>query len=148
MAGPRAQRGVATVPRSTHPRPVHPQARRALEAALVADLRTAAARYPSDRQVQLLVTDLREHSARFAELWDAGAVGRHEAARKTIDHPHVGPLTLDCDVLTVAGSDLRIMVYTAEPGSEDHERLALITVLGTQTLIDYHHAGLTEPENR
>ena len=112
------------------------QARRALEAALVADLRTAHTRYPTDRQVPQLVTDLRAHSARFAQLWDAGAVGRHEAARKTIDHPHVGPLTLDCDVLTVAGSDLRIMVYTAEPDSEDHERLTLLTVLGTQILTE------------
>lgn len=112
------------------------QARRALEAALVADLRTAAARYPSDRQVQRLVADLRQHSDRFAELWNAGAVGRHEAARKTIDHPHAGPVTLDCDVLTVAGSDLRIMIYTTDPGSDDAERLALLTVLGTQTLVE------------
>ncbi|MCZ9337913.1 hypothetical protein NGM37_09000, partial [Streptomyces sp. TRM76130] len=71
-----------------------------------------------------------------AALWDAGTVGRHEATRKTIDHPHAGPLTLDCDVLTVAGSDLRIMIYTAEPGTADAERLALLTVLGTQTLAD------------
>ena len=72
---------------------------------------------------------------RFTELWDSGVVGQHEAARKTIDHPQVGPVTLDCDILTVAGSDLRIMIYTAEPGSEDAERLALITVLGIQTLV-------------
>ena len=41
-----------------------------------------------------------------------------------------------CDVLAVAGSDLRVMVYTAEPGSEGAERLALFTVLGTQTLTE------------
>jgi hypothetical protein len=27
------------------------------------------------------------------------------------------------------------MIYTAEPGTEDAERLELITVLGTQTLV-------------
>lgn len=27
------------------------------------------------------------------------------------------------------------MVYTAEPGTEDAERLALLTVLGTQDLV-------------
>jgi hypothetical protein len=43
-------------------------------------------------------------------------------------------LALDCDILTVAGSGLHIMIYTAEPGTEDAERLALITVLGTQAL--------------
>ncbi|GAA2307698.1 helix-turn-helix transcriptional regulator [Streptomyces violaceusniger] len=110
------------------------EARSEFQAALVADLRTAAARYPTDRRLRRLVAELRANSERFAELWDSGAVGHHEASRKTIDHPRVGPLTLDCDVLTVAGSDLRIVVYTAEPGTEDAERLALLTVLGTQSL--------------
>ncbi|MFC0032013.1 helix-turn-helix transcriptional regulator [Micromonospora chaiyaphumensis] len=111
-----------------------PEERRGFEAALVGDLRAAAARYPADPRLGRLLADLRAHSPRFAELWDAGAVGRHTAARKTVDHPHVGPLTLDCDVLTVAGSDLRIMVYSADPGSTDAERFALLTVLGTQSL--------------
>ncbi|MFC4030206.1 helix-turn-helix transcriptional regulator [Streptomyces polygonati] len=111
------------------------ESRRALEAAEVADLRAAAARYPADQRLRRLVAELCASSERFAELWDSGAVGRHEAARKTIDHPRVGALTLDCDVLTVTGSDLRIMVYTAEPGTEDAERLALVTVLGTQSLV-------------
>jgi transcriptional regulator with XRE-family HTH domain len=111
-----------------------PQERRAFQAVLVADLRAAADRYPADPRLRRLVADLHGASARFTELWDAGAVGTHLAARKTVDHPHVGPVTLDCDVLTVAGSDLRIMVYTAEPGTEDAERLAVITVLGTQAL--------------
>ncbi|TDD11376.1 XRE family transcriptional regulator [Nonomuraea deserti] len=111
-----------------------PEARRAFEAALVADLRATAGRYPGDQQVRRLIARLRAISARFAELWDSGIVGRHEAARKTIEHPQVGPLTLDCDVLSVAGSDLRIMVYTAEPGTDDAERLVLLAVLGTQTL--------------
>ncbi|MEO3883854.1 helix-turn-helix transcriptional regulator [Nonomuraea sp. B5E05] len=112
-----------------------PEARRAFEAALVADLRATAGRYPADQQVRRLIARLRASSDRFAELWDSGIVGRHEAARKTIEHPQVGALTLDCDVLSVAGSDLRIMVYTAEPGTDDAERLALLAVLGTQTLM-------------
>lgn len=99
------------------------------------DLRAATARYPADQRLSRLVAELLMHSDRFAELWDSGIAGHHEAARKTIDHPHVGAVTLDCDILTVAGSDLRIMVYTAEPGTEDAERLALITTLGIQTLV-------------
>jgi transcriptional regulator with XRE-family HTH domain len=112
-----------------------PESLRGFEAALVADLRSAAGRYPADQRLRRLVAELRANSDRFAELWDSGAVGHHEAARKTIDHPQVGALALDCDVLTVAGSDLRIMIYTAEPGTEDAERLALLTVLGTQGLV-------------
>jgi transcriptional regulator with XRE-family HTH domain len=111
-----------------------PESRLRFEAALVGDLRAAADRYPSDPRLHRLIADLRAASVRFAELWDGGTVGRHDTARKVIDHPRVGPLTLDCDVLTVTGSDLRVMIYTAEPGTEDAERLALLTVLGTQTL--------------
>jgi hypothetical protein len=34
--------------------------------------------------------------------------------------------------LTVEGSDLRIVAYTAEPGSVAADRLALLAVVGTQ----------------
>ncbi|WP_329141154.1 helix-turn-helix transcriptional regulator [Streptomyces sp. NBC_00670] len=111
-----------------------PESLRAFERALVADLRATVARYPEDSRLRRLVGELRARSGRFGELWESGAVGAHEAARKVIEHPQVGDVTLDCDVLAVSGSDLRIMVYTAEPGSEDADRLALLTVLGTQTL--------------
>lgn len=111
-----------------------PESLRAFEAALVADLRATADRYPADQRLRRLVADLRANSGRFAELWDSGAVGRHEAGRKIIDHPDAGPLTLDCDVLTVTGGDLRVMVYTAEPGTEDAERLASLTDLGAPSL--------------
>jgi hypothetical protein len=56
--------------------------------------------------------------------------------RKVVDHPAVGRITLDCDTLVVAGDDLRIMIYTAEPETDDAERLSLATVLGTQALVD------------
>ncbi|WP_327183286.1 helix-turn-helix transcriptional regulator [Streptomyces sp. NBC_01334] len=125
-----------------------PESRRALEAAVTADLRTAASRYPADRRLRQLIADLRANSARFAELWDSGAVGHHEASRKTIDHPQVGPLTLDCDVLTVAGTDLRIMIYTAEPDTEDAERLELLAVLGPQPFTADPHPREPGPMER
>ncbi|WP_326789715.1 helix-turn-helix transcriptional regulator [Streptomyces sp. NBC_00151] len=113
-----------------------PRERRAFEATLAADLRATASRYPTDRRLGQLIDELCVNSVRFAELWESGAVVRHEASRKTIDHPQVGAVTLDCDVLSVAGSDLRIMLYTAEPGTEDAERVALLGVLGTQALVE------------
>jgi transcriptional regulator with XRE-family HTH domain len=112
-----------------------PRERAAFEAGLVADLRTTASRYPSDPQLRRLIAELRANSPRFSKLWETGTVGRHEAGHKIIEHPQVGPLTLDCDILAVAGSDLRLMVYTAAPGTEDAERLALLAVLGTQSLV-------------
>ncbi|MFF6955138.1 helix-turn-helix transcriptional regulator [Streptomyces sp. NPDC088197] len=111
-----------------------PESLRLLEISQVAQLRATANRYPADQRLRRLVAELRARSPRFAELWESGEVTRHDASRKTIDHPVVGPLTLDCDILSVAGSDLRIMVYTAEPGTEDAERLTLLGVVGTQAL--------------
>ncbi|WP_316745368.1 helix-turn-helix transcriptional regulator [Streptomyces sp. MK7] len=112
-----------------------PESRGALQASLVADLRRTAARYPDDPSLKTLIAELRRHSADFETLWESGAVGEHQAARKTVDHPSVGALTLDCDILNVAGSDLRIMVYSAQPGTEDADRLALLNVIGTQSLV-------------
>lgn len=56
--------------------------------------------------------------------------------QKVIEHPAVGRITLDCDTLLVATDDLRITVYTAEPGTDDADRLALALVLGTQALVE------------
>lgn len=111
-----------------------PAQRAEFEAAIVADLRTATARYPADQGLRSLIKDLRQESARFDELWDSGIVGVHESARKTIDHPEVGPLTLDCDVLVAPGSDLRVVTYTAAPGSEAAARLGLLDVIGIQAM--------------
>ncbi len=102
------------------------------EASAVADLRTAAARYPHDTGLHDLVADLRAASPRFAQLWDGRGVGAHERDRKTVHHPELRPVTVDCDVLTAAGSDLRVVAFTAAPGSEDADKLRLLGVLGTQ----------------
>ena len=101
-----------------------PEEQADFEAALVGDLRATAGRYPADRELKKLIAELRAGSPRFAELWDSGTVDRQLGGRKTFDHPEVGSMTLDCDILSVAGSDLRIIVYTAEPGTRDAERLA------------------------
>jgi transcriptional regulator with XRE-family HTH domain len=107
------------------------------ETRLVADLRLTASRYPADQALRRLVSDLTAHSPRFAELWnsDVPPPPPDASKRKTIDHPAVGLITLDCDTLVVALDDLRITVYTAEPGTEDAERLALAVVLGTQAIL-------------
>ncbi|MCW3819575.1 helix-turn-helix transcriptional regulator [Micromonospora sp. DR5-3] len=108
--------------------------RRALEAEAVADLRVAFGRYPNDRDLRALLRDLRRTSERFRELWKRADVSERVTSRKTIEHPEVGRLTLDCDVLTVAGTDLRLVVYTAESGSSDAGALALLATIGTQAM--------------
>ncbi|MET0449698.1 MAG: helix-turn-helix transcriptional regulator, partial [Aeromicrobium sp.] len=106
-----------------------------LEAALVADLRTALVDYPKDGRLAALVAEMRGSSPEFARLWDEGRVGKHVSSRKTIEHPDVGDVTCDCDVLTVPGSDVRIVVYSAVDGSPDQEKLEFLRVTGGRSQV-------------
>lgn len=99
---------------------------------LAADLREAVGRYPADPGLASLVARLRTASPEFAERWTEAHVARHRSSRKTATATAVGPITIDCDVLTAPGGDLRIVVYTAVPGSEDASKLELLRVAGLQ----------------
>ncbi|MDP9792381.1 hypothetical protein J2S43_000893 [Catenuloplanes nepalensis] len=103
--------------------------RAAFEADIVADLKEASARYPADAGLTALVAGLRRTSAVFAGLWERAGASTMTSDVKTIRHPAVGELTLDCDVLTVPGADLRIVSYTAEPGSPDAAKLQRLAEL-------------------
>lgn len=100
----------------------------AFESAIVADLRGASMTYPTDPRLRDLIRDVRLSSAAFEEHWQQARVGTHATDRKTITHPDVGAITLDCDVLIEPGSDLRLMVYSAAAGSPDAELLAFLRV--------------------
>lgn len=110
-----------------------PQETAAIEAEPVADLHETVGRCPDDEELRALVADLRAASARFAELWERRPVAPQVASRKTVEHPEVGRITVDCDVLGVRGSDLRLVVYTGAPGSPDAGALALLGALGLQS---------------
>ena len=100
------------------------------DAAVVSDLRRATGRFPHDARLTELIRQLAAGNRRFAELWAIGAVGAHREDRKTIAHPSVGPVTVDCDVLTDGDSEFKIVVLTAAPGSEDETKLRLAVVAG------------------
>jgi transcriptional regulator with XRE-family HTH domain len=110
-----------------------PEQEAAVEAEIVADLHVAAARWPNDERLHSLIADLKATSPRFATLWETRPALVRISARKTFEHPEVGRLTLDCDSLHVHGSDLRIVVFSAAPGTPDADALALIGVVGLQT---------------
>lgn len=110
-----------------------PEAASEFEREMVSDLHRAVLQYPRDERLADLVRDLVEHSERFATLWERYELVPRTTSRKTVEHPVVGPITLDCDVLHVPAVDLRVIVYTAEPGSEDAARLGLLRVAGIQS---------------
>ncbi|NUR94176.1 MAG: helix-turn-helix domain-containing protein [Kribbellaceae bacterium] len=111
-----------------------PEQQRNFRIAMVTDLRASLARYPDDPELRAMIDDLRSGYEEFARLWDQPVVGFHRSERKTIRHPVVGDFDIDCDILAVPGSDLRMVVYTAAPNSEAAEKLKLLSVVGLQAL--------------
>ncbi|MFD9004532.1 helix-turn-helix transcriptional regulator [Streptomyces sp. NPDC059582] len=105
--------------------PVHVHNSEESDRAIVSDLRRASGRHPHDTRLAELIRVLTEGSPTFARLWASGTVAAHREDRKTIEHPGVGLVEVDCDVLTDGDSDLKIVVLTAAPGSVDEARLKL-----------------------
>ncbi|MFG2742256.1 helix-turn-helix transcriptional regulator [Streptomyces chartreusis] len=99
---------------------------------LVADLRGAYARDGSDSPTAGLVDALRSASAEFAALWRTHPVLGPYCGPKRFRHPRLGPLELHCQTLVDPDQSQRLQVFTAVPGTESHERLRLLTVLGEQ----------------
>ncbi|WP_431967820.1 helix-turn-helix transcriptional regulator [Actinacidiphila sp. bgisy160] len=100
----------------------------------VAHLRAVLATRPDDARAAALVGELRCRNAEFASLWDEHEVAVRRADVKRFQHPVVGLLELECEVLLSAEHDQRLIVYTARPGSESYERLRLLRVVGLQDL--------------
>jgi transcriptional regulator with XRE-family HTH domain len=110
--------------------PVTSFAGSAVEAAVVADLRRATGRFGGNRRLLNLIQVLTRGNRRFAELWAAGAVGAHLEDHKIIEHPTVGPIAVDCDVMTDGDAELKIVILTAAADSEDETRLRLALLSG------------------
>lgn len=100
----------------------------------VGQLRAVVARYPGDRPTQDLVRELLQRSPDFARRWPAGEVVDERRLTKTFNHPEVGRLTLNCDVLVVPERDQHVVLYTAEPGSPSQSAFRLLSVIGTQRM--------------
>ena len=73
-------------------------------------------------------------SAGFRTLWDAHEIGLRPRGSKRLVHPEVGLLELDCQTLLDPEQSHCLLVYTAVPGSESHDKLRLLSVIGAQTL--------------
>ncbi|RIJ76755.1 XRE family transcriptional regulator [Nakamurella silvestris] len=101
-----------------------------VEAAIVSDLRRATGRFPDSRRLADLIDLLGAGNERFATLWANGAVGAHREGSKVIRHPTVGPIAVDCDVLTDGEAELKIVVLSAAPDTVDEINLRLASLSG------------------
>ncbi len=98
----------------------------------VASLRAVHGRAHDDPEVLELVDQLLRESEEFAALWERHEVASRAGTVKRFVHPLVGPLTLDCQVLSSENHTEKLVVFTASPGSEDADRLELLSVIGSQ----------------
>ncbi|NUR89757.1 MAG: helix-turn-helix domain-containing protein, partial [Nonomuraea sp.] len=99
----------------------------------VADLRAAVARRGTDPVASALVARLHEASEEFTRLWELHEVAVRRASRMRIQHPAIGPMEFDYEVLLSPAEDQRLLVFTPPPGSETFEALQLLRVVGPET---------------
>jgi transcriptional regulator with XRE-family HTH domain len=114
-------------------REIHPREDHAKHSRIhVASLRAVHGRSADDPEARELVDRLLAESEEFGTLWERHEVASRAGTMKRFLHPLVGPLTLDCQVLTAENVTERLIVFTASPGSQDADRLALLSVVGSQ----------------
>lgn len=99
-----------------------------------AGLRGIAAVRGPDSRASELARDLIERSEEFATLWADHEIGLEPDDVKRYQHPEVGRLDLNCQVLLDPHQSHRLLVYTADPGTESYEKLQMLTVIGAQQM--------------
>jgi transcriptional regulator with XRE-family HTH domain len=104
--------------------------------AVVASLRAAYGLLGTSSRAGELVRLLQAGSAEFASLWERQEVARRFERHKTLVHPVVGPIELDCQALFTEDETQALVVLTAEPRSEAAAKLELLAVVGQQEMAE------------
>lgn len=76
-----------------------------------------------------LTNDLLGRSDEFRSIWDLHEVGIRPREIKHFVHRELGPLELACQTLVDPVEAHTLLVYTALPGSESHEKLRLLSAV-------------------
>ncbi|CAL9336931.1 helix-turn-helix transcriptional regulator [Streptomyces sp. enrichment culture] len=115
-----------------HARRIYPEADHATHSRIfTSQLRAVYSRQGGRSRAGQIVDALLERSEEFTTLWGEHEINiGHEAGGKRIQHPDLGLLELQCQVLFDADQAQALLVYTATPGTESHEKLQLLPVLG------------------
>lgn len=100
----------------------------------VADLRVAATRREMDAASTALIEALVTASQEFRELWARHEVAVRQGTRKVLQHPRIGRVDCECDVVVSPPSGQRIVLFRGRPGTDTAERFAMLRVLGVQDL--------------
>jgi len=116
-------------------RRVYPAADHDLQSRVqVANLRVSSTRGGPASRAAVVAARLREASPEFVRIWDRHQVTGRTDDHKTIVHPELGPIALQCQILTTQDQGQALLVFIATPGTEDYNKLQLLSVIGTQHL--------------
>ncbi len=80
-----------------------------------------------------MLTELRTGSPEFESLWQEGRSSAMHSLTKTIAHPELGALTLDCDAMHVPDTDHTVIIYSAPPHTPSATALDLLRVTGLES---------------
>ena len=104
----------------------------------VSGLRGLVALRGPDSRAKRYADLLLAESEEFRTLWDAHEIGVRPDGTKRLVHPEVGALELHCQTLIDPEQSHLLLVYTAVPGSESHDKLRLLSVIGAPSGA-WHH---------
>jgi transcription regulator MmyB-like protein/helix-turn-helix protein len=106
---------------------IHPEAEHGRAGRLItAQLRVAYERRESEPRVVALVDALLSASPEFAAIWREHPVAGPHCEPKRIWHPRLGVLDLHGESLDDPDRPQRLVVFTAGPGTESHEKLQVL----------------------
>jgi len=112
--------------RSVYPEDDHARQSRSL----VSSLRAAYGAAGDQSRAGDLVRRLLTESAEFRELWERHEVARRFEDHKTLVHPEVGEIEVDCQALFTEDQSQALLVLTPAPHSPAEEKIRLLAVLG------------------
>ncbi|MFB2598446.1 helix-turn-helix domain-containing protein [Herbiconiux sp. P17] len=117
-------------------REIYPAADRARQSeAQVANLRVAYGAAGPNSRAGALLHELQKASPEFAALWERHDVATRFTDHKTLIHPELGAIELDCQALFTEDQSQTLLVLTAAPRSEAFEKLELLAVVGQQRFV-------------
>lgn len=100
----------------------------------VSGLREAVSRRGRDSRAGRYADLLLSRSAEFRELWDRQEVGLRPRETKRFVHPELGALELACQTLLDPMQAHQLLVYTAAPGTESHDKLKMLSTLSPRSV--------------